>query len=347
MVLEEATKGKSLTMIDVDFSKAYDSTERFAKEISLRRMGFPEEGLHMWQMFDGDRNMHVLTAYGLTEPVTPECGAWGQGAVESPTGWLGFMCWMSAYVEKYTNDPYIYGHNEHQCAITKVIYADDGTYFQRTREGAQRAMDCVSNFATATGIIVKPTKSYIYSNSPGKAVTITTHEQSNTKYTLQTPVYTALTELADTAFFKHLGNIQTANGKSTIYDVEMYDASYQGNIFNKVNRNMAALASRNITAGGTLQVLKSVVIRQILYPTTYANMDTAQIDKLQRRVQQVVRKKLRIPSHIRSDVLYMHEDLGGIGEDDMIDIVNMNRLITLMMCLAFVVYIWYSIVHVL
>ena len=44
MILEEAAqRNKELTMIDVDFSKAYDSTERFAKEISLRRMGFPEE----------------------------------------------------------------------------------------------------------------------------------------------------------------------------------------------------------------------------------------------------------------------------------------------------------------
>jgi hypothetical protein len=36
----------------------------------------------------------VLTAFGLTDGFTPECGAWGQGAVEAPIGWLAFMSWM-------------------------------------------------------------------------------------------------------------------------------------------------------------------------------------------------------------------------------------------------------------
>ena len=46
MVLEDAKYwGKSLCIMDIDFSKAYDSTEHFAKEISMRRMGMPEEGI--------------------------------------------------------------------------------------------------------------------------------------------------------------------------------------------------------------------------------------------------------------------------------------------------------------
>ena len=84
MVLEDAAfYKKKLTLIDVDFSKAYDSTEKFAKDISLRRMGFPEEGLDLWQLYDSDREMMIQTAYGMTDPITPECGAWGQGAEES------------------------------------------------------------------------------------------------------------------------------------------------------------------------------------------------------------------------------------------------------------------------
>ena len=68
-------------------------------------MGFPEEGLDLWQMYDSDRKMQVLTAYGLTDEFTPECGAWGQRAVESPMGWLAFMCWMSEYVDKMSPSP--------------------------------------------------------------------------------------------------------------------------------------------------------------------------------------------------------------------------------------------------
>ena len=79
-------------MIDIDFSKAYGSTEGFAKDMTLRRMGFPEEGIELWRQYDNTRRMHVLTAYGYTDPISPECGAWEKGAVEPPIGWLAFMC---------------------------------------------------------------------------------------------------------------------------------------------------------------------------------------------------------------------------------------------------------------
>jgi hypothetical protein len=177
MILEEAEKWKrKLTLIDVDFSKAYDSTEKFVKQISLRRMGFLEEGIYLWQMYDDSRNMRIMTAFEITEGFHPECGAWGKGPVESPTGWLGFMCWMSEYVEKMSKDSYIYGENDFQLKITKVIYADDGTYFQKSREGGQNIMNAVATFATATWIVVKPSKSYMYSTDKGHPITIPTYD---------------------------------------------------------------------------------------------------------------------------------------------------------------------------
>jgi hypothetical protein len=77
---------KSLASTDADFSKAHDSTERFANGLSLRRMGFPQEGLYLWKLCDASREMQIEAACGLTEPTKPECGAWGQGAEESPVG---------------------------------------------------------------------------------------------------------------------------------------------------------------------------------------------------------------------------------------------------------------------
>jgi hypothetical protein len=92
MVMEDAmARGKKLRVIDVDFAAAYDSTERFAKDMSLRRLGVPKEGLWIWQFFDTRRKMRVLTAYGPSEPVDVECGAWGQGSEEAPQGWLILM----------------------------------------------------------------------------------------------------------------------------------------------------------------------------------------------------------------------------------------------------------------
>ena len=92
-------------------------------------------------------------------------------------------------------------------------------------------------------------------------------------------------------FFRHLGNIQNAKGKNSIKNTIMYDGTHQMNVLDKTSLNMKALLSRNITIGGTLQVLKSVVIRQILYPTMYSNLNDIDIDKIQRKVQTTIRKK--------------------------------------------------------
>ena len=194
-------------------------------------------------------------------------------------------------------------------------------------------MNSVALFATATGIIVKPTKSYMYSNTPGPPISIVTYEQSNTAYKLQQPKHTHLRELGDNDFFRHLGNIQNAKGENSINKVNMYDGTEQTNIFEKVKNNMKALMARNITAGGTLQVLKSVVIRQVLYPVMYSNLNDIEIDKIQRKIQTVVRAKMRIPSQMSNDILYLHEHMGGMGHDTIVDLVNMDRLIILIQCL--------------
>ena len=81
------------------------------------------------------------------DPISPECGAWQQGAVGSPIGWLAIMCWMSAYVEQESKDPYVYNTHNEELKITKAVYADDGTYFQASRAGAQRVLNAVANFA--------------------------------------------------------------------------------------------------------------------------------------------------------------------------------------------------------
>ena len=140
MILEDAKYWKKdLCIMDVDFSKAYDSTEHFAKEFSLRRMAFPEEGLELWRMYDNTRNMRVLTAHGLTKGVTPECGCWGQGAEESPYGWLAFMCWMSVHIKnKAGKAGYVTGEkrSKRRTKLHKVIYAVTTGHILQNQEKA-------------------------------------------------------------------------------------------------------------------------------------------------------------------------------------------------------------------
>lgn len=289
LLLEYAKyKRKNITVVDIDFSKAWDSTERFAKEMSPRRMGFPEEGIDMWTKYDGTRKIRILTAHGLTEPITPVCGAWGQGAVESPIGWLCFMCWMSAYVDNEAKKPFVHKTKTATTKINKVIYADDGTYFAATRKGAQTTVNAVSDFASATGIMVKPQKSYFYSTEEGEPIAIRTLIKKKTKNTKKELQCTQMNETNITEFSRHLGNTQNAKGEQSIYGTELHDKSIQQGTYEKTRRNINAANSRNPTGRGIKYVLESVIYPQILYPMQYNNTSTKDIESLQRLIYRAI-----------------------------------------------------------
>ena len=64
----------------------------------------------------------------------------------------------------------------------------------------------------------------------------------------------------------------------------MYDGSPSDSLINKINRDVKALSSRAVSLGGTLQVLKSVIYRRILYPLTYSNASERQVQKIQNKI---------------------------------------------------------------
>ena len=51
---------------------------------------------------------------------------------------------------------------------------------------------------------------------------------------------------------------------------------------------MRVMATRNITIGGVLKVLQPVVVRQILYPTTFGNMSKKMLYTTQNKIQVVL-----------------------------------------------------------
>ena len=89
---------------------------------------------------------------------------------------------------------------------------------------------------------------------------------------------------------------------------------------------MAALAARNITVEGVMQVLQAVVVRQILYPTTFGNMGDKELNVIQNQMEAVIKKKLRYPRHMKNAVLYGHQQAGGVGLDHIRTLVNVNML---------------------
>ena len=82
------------------------------------------------------------------------------------------MCWMSEHIDEAikqkgykTGEPHRKGTQIH-----KIIFADDGTYFTKSREDMQIIADAIAEFCAATGIVVKPEKNYVYSNTEGEPI---------------------------------------------------------------------------------------------------------------------------------------------------------------------------------
>ena len=115
----------------------------------------------------------------------------------------------------------------------------------------------------------------------------------------------------------------------------MYDGSPSDSLINKINRDVKALSSRSVSLGGTLQVLKSIIYRRMLYPLTYSNASESQVQKIQQKITASIRKKAKLGAQIPSELIYTHEDMGGLGENDMESMLNIDRLMLLMHCLNY------------
>jgi len=123
---------------------------------------------------------------------------------------------MCAAIDQKAKQPYEYKTTQGTLKITKTLYVDDGTYMSKTRKGAQKAIGAVSDFAICTGTIVKPEKSFIYSTRKGEEIKVRTMEDKESGYS-----HYALKEIRRKDFFRHLGNIQTAEGRTSLLNVEM------------------------------------------------------------------------------------------------------------------------------
>lgn len=147
---------KQLITLDVDYKAAFDKVPCFIKEMSLRK-------------HDQTRQQHVSTAYGLANGIHPRCGAFGQGAEESPMGFVSLMCWKCGYIYndvekahpyKYTAGPSSYrseeaggvGDRAHRALeLTKTLFCDDSSYTTCTVAGASYVLHRIGIFVAAAG----------------------------------------------------------------------------------------------------------------------------------------------------------------------------------------------------
>ena len=95
-----------------------------------------------------------------------------------------------------------------------MIYADDSTIFQEDAQGAQEMADGVSEFAAASGTIVKPEKSHSCQNKCEDDVYVTTWSFIR-NFGLGTPQRMALTDTTGESM-RRLGNTQDIMGSAAV-----------------------------------------------------------------------------------------------------------------------------------
>ena len=210
------------------------------------------------------------------------------------------MCWMSAVIddEAKTHGYVTGGEGTQKTKLHKIIYADDGTYFARTREGMQYTATALEKFCAATGIVVKPEKSYVYANHDGPPITIKTYK-GNTNYKLKTDKAVKVAEIKQDEFWRHLGNIQNNKGETKLVDTEMYDGSMHEGVVSRVTKMIQTMRKRKgLNEGGTYRTLQSLIIPTILYPMKYANGNNDIIEKLEKQINQLLKEKCRVPNGV-------------------------------------------------
>ena len=106
MMEDSKYRKKELHTAQIDLRRAYDMVPYHIKEMALRRLGLPEEGIAMWCGLDATRTIQVVTPHGLTPPIHPKCGAFAQGGEESCMGFVALMSWMSDYIDSNTEAGY-------------------------------------------------------------------------------------------------------------------------------------------------------------------------------------------------------------------------------------------------
>jgi len=90
------------------------------------------------------------------------------------------------------------------------------------------------------------------------------------------------------------------------------------------------MKTRNITGPVVIQILKIVMYKQITYPAQFAQYLPKEYTTIQKWIDSVIRKHTRITNRVGSDLIHTHEQMGGMGEARVEDIVNTEKLLMLL-----------------
>ena len=137
MLIENAKEEKKeIWILFQDIKKAFDSVSLESLEIALRRLKIPEKIIKYIINLSHERQLKIITAYGLTEEIKAGDGI-DQGEVISPLLWRIFYDPLLDRIQNKTELGYTISYkttSESQFALQReyrqaaIAYADDITW---------------------------------------------------------------------------------------------------------------------------------------------------------------------------------------------------------------------------
>ena len=93
------------------------------------------------------------------------------------------------------------------------------------------------------------------------------------------------------------------------------------------------VSARAVTIGGVIQMLHVVIYKRIQYPLTYFAVSEEQIRQLQHLVNKLIRLKAKLSKRVPTELLFTHENMGGLEMETLEDIINLDKMFVTMQCL--------------
>jgi hypothetical protein len=163
LLLERARHyGVPVCAVDADLYKAYDSVDRWVKEIALRRLGLGYEFIDFLLEFDRRNVQVVRTAYGDSEELACERGTAPQGGVESCLVFVAVRDWMFAVVHAASEKPVrLKVDDTTDVDVAATIFADDVALYQADVDAAQQVARGLDLFCLFRGMRISISKSRV------------------------------------------------------------------------------------------------------------------------------------------------------------------------------------------
>ena len=328
LALEDSiTSGNPLITADIDLRRAFDMVPHWVKEMSLRRIGMPEEGIELWSSFDKTKQTSSITAYGLSNPITPVAGSFGQGAEESPAGFVIFLCWLSDYLDTLPLDNYNLSHSPNNAGLTQSFFVDDSTFAQSTAAGMQRLLDGVCLFCHATCMEINFGKSFwtemnytTWNCNLTEELTLWnwTTDHTATLWTGGTQSRIPMTKKHKKEYWKYLGHYTNNLGDGKKMLEELYEKD--------VKPQIEYMRNKPMSQGAVIECIRTLIDSKVLYKLQFATVTENMLTNLQNYIRVFLKQKMKLCKSTHNEIVHGSTVALGLGIDTLWDQMNARKL---------------------